>query len=85
MNKYEKHRIELAKPLLIIKATKGMLACAYLNVNTFDKTDEAVAIVTGVNDFDDMLAASVVSVSESAAQLGVAVGDTGAEALRKMD
>ena len=77
------HRIDLAKPLLIIQQECGMLACGYLNVETFNKTGEAAAIVAGVSNYDEMRAASVVSVSEAAKQLGVNVGDMGAEALAK--
>lgn len=79
------HRIELKKPLLVVTTDKGMLACGYINVETCNKTGEACAIVTGVNDFDAMEAASVVAVSAAAEALGVRVGDTGAAALAKME
>ena len=69
---------------MIIKTEKGLLACGYLNVETFNKTGEAGAIVTGVSDYDDMLAAKVIKVSDAAAALGVGLADTGAEALAKM-
>jgi len=78
------HRIDLARPLLIIETSGGMLACGYLNVETFNKTGEAAAIVTGVSDYDDMHSASIVAVSDTAKDLGVAIGDTGASALEKM-
>lgn len=73
----------LKRPLLIIEASQGFLACGYINPATADKTGEACAIVTGVSTFDDMRAASVVAVSAKAQELGVAVGDTGAVALSK--
>ena len=75
---------DLARPLLVAQAEKGILACAYINPTTCDKTGEACAIVSGVNTFDDMVKAKVVAVSQKAAELGVAVGDTGATALEKM-
>lgn len=75
---------ELARPLLIAKAEKGILACAYVNPATCDKTGEACAIVSGVNTFEDMVAAKVVAVSQKAADLGVKVGDIGQTALEKM-
>ena len=56
------HRIDLKKPLLIITTDKGMLACGYVNHITTDKTGEACAIVTGVNDFEAMETALVVAV-----------------------
>ncbi len=75
---------DLARPLLVAQASKGILACAYINPATCDKTGEACAIVSGVNTFDDMVKAKVIAVSQKAAELGVVVGDTGEVALEKM-
>ena len=72
----------LARPLLVMKASKGFLACGYINPATCDATGEACAIVRGVNSYDDMLHAEVVAVSAAAAALGVQVGDKGAVALK---
>ena len=80
----EKHRIDLAKPLLLIRGARGMLACGYLNVATFEKTGEAGAIVTGVGDFDDMLAAKVVAVSPKGLDLGIEVGMPGDEVIARI-
>jgi len=74
-----RYRIDLKLPLLIIRGSRGVLACGYVNVETFNKTGEVGAIVTGVNNFDDMLAAQVVGVSTAAAQVGIKAGMTGAE------
>lgn len=84
MENTKTHRIELARPLLIIEAAKGFLACAYVNVETCNKTGEACAIVSGVSNYDDMHKASVIAVSNKASELGVKVGDSGEEALRKL-
>jgi len=78
-------RYELAKPLLILQADKGFLACAYINPETCNKTNEACAIVSGVNNYNDMLSAKVISVSNAAVDLGVKVGDSGEEAIAKMN
>jgi len=75
----EQHRIDLKLPLLLIRGSKGLLACGYLNVETFNKTGEVAAIVTGVRTFDDMLVARVASVSRAADEAGIKVGMTGAE------
>ncbi|MFK7783767.1 MAG: DUF1805 domain-containing protein, partial [Crocinitomicaceae bacterium] len=64
--------------------SNGMLACAYLNIETFNKTGEACAIVSGVSDFDDMRKATIKEVSVEAAKLGVEVGESGQSALDKM-
>lgn len=80
----ERHRIELKRPLLLVRGSRGLLACGYFNIETFNKTGEATAIVTGVNDFEDMLRANVVAVSRAAAEAGVVPGMTGLEALEKL-
>ena len=84
MSDYEKMRFELKRPLMIIKAANGFLACGYVNPETCNKTGEACAIVTGVSSYEDMYEASVVAVSEKASEIGVEVGESGASALRRM-
>ena len=81
LSAFESHDVQLHLPLLIIKGSKGLLACGYLNVETFDKTGEAAAIVTGVKTFDNMAKAAVAKVSRAAEELGLRVGMTGAQAL----
>jgi len=68
-------------PLLLIKGRRGLLACGYLSVDTFNKTGEAAAIVTGVRTFDDMASATVARVSQAGEQLGLRAGMTGAQVL----
>ncbi|MEX0886023.1 MAG: YunC family protein [Phycisphaeraceae bacterium] len=71
--------------VLLIKAGSGprtgLLACGYFSVETADRVGDAMAIVTGVKSFDDMLAANVVAVSRAAREAGVTEGMTGREAL----
>ena len=76
-------RFELKRPLLVMKGTKGFLACGYINPETCNKTEEACAIVSGVNDFEDMKKASIVAVSKAAEAMGIKMGDTGESALAK--
>jgi uncharacterized protein YunC (DUF1805 family) len=76
-----RHEISLKLPLLVLQGNKGLLACGYLSVETFNKTGEPAAIVTGVRTFDDMSAATVKTVSEAGANLGLKPGMTGAEVL----
>jgi uncharacterized protein YunC (DUF1805 family) len=83
-NGLEKHRIDLKLPLLIISGTRGLLACGYLNMETFNKTGETAAIVTGVKTFDDMLNAKAVKVSNAADQAGIKPGMTGAEVVERI-
>ena len=67
--------------LLIIQGKAGMLGCGYFNLAVADKLGSAMAIVSGVKCYDDMLAATVAGVSAKAAEAGVKVGMSGREAL----
>ena len=80
---FEQHHIQLAYPLLLAKATKGVLVCGYFNIATFEATGEAAVLVSGVNNFDEMLDAKVVTFTTAAAKLGVTADDTGRSALEK--
>lgn len=75
----------LARPLLILQNSKGFLACAYINVETANKTGEACAIVSGVNNYDEMKKAKIIAVSNAASALGVKIGDSGESALTKFE
>lgn len=70
--------------LLVLQGSKGMLGCGYLSLETAEKMKDALAIVTGVASYEDMLKALVKRVSTEAAKLGVQPGMTGQEALLKM-
>lgn len=83
LNSFEKHFIQLKSPLLLIKGGKGILACGYLNIETFNKTGEVAAIVTGVRTHEEMLKAKVIAVSNAARDAGIDVGMSGEDALRK--
>lgn len=67
--------------LLAIRAEHGFIACGYINVETADKLDEAVAIVTGVGNYVELLQKPVVAASKKAAAAGVSPGMSGEEAL----
>ncbi len=67
--------------ILVIQGCRGMLGCGYLSLATAERLGHALAIVTGVASFDDMLKARVTAVSTAAAALGVSAGMTGEEAL----
>ena len=77
-------RIELARPLLVIKDNGGISRCGYLRTKTFNKTGKVFALLTGVSNYNEMPAASVVSISDEAAKIGASIGDTGREAIAKM-
>ena len=70
--------------ILLIKATHGFIGCGYFDVETANKLQEHVGIVTGVKTFDDMLEAQIVRCSNSAETVGIRKGMTGREALLKL-
>ncbi|MEN8116795.1 MAG: DUF1805 domain-containing protein [Bacteroidota bacterium] len=70
--------------VLVITAENGFLGCGYLNIEVANKVDDVCAIVTGVKTPDEMLSASVIAVSNTAAELGIKKGMTGREALLLM-
>ena len=70
--------------ILLICTGRGALGCGYLNLAAAEKFGHALAIVSGVASYEEMLDAPVRAVSPAAAALGVAPGDPGREALKKM-
>ncbi|MEW6379650.1 MAG: DUF1805 domain-containing protein [bacterium] len=70
--------------ILVIEAPGGFLGCGYFDIETANKVKDIAAIVTGVRTFQDMLDKPVQKVSQSAQELGITVGSSGLEALRKM-
>ena len=70
--------------LLLIKAKHGFLGCGYIALETAERVGDAAVIVSGVKNFDDMLAAKVKGFSPAAAARGVTAEMTGKEALLKL-
>ncbi len=70
--------------ILVIRAAHGLLGCGYVSVDTAAKVGDALAVVSGVASYEDMLRASVKAVSPAAEALGVRPGMTGRDALLKM-
>ena len=70
--------------LLLIKAKHGFLGCGYISLETAERVGDAAVIVSGVKNFDDMLAAKVKGFSPAAAARGVTTEMTGKEALLKL-
>ena len=70
--------------ILVIRATRGLLGCGYISVETAAKVGDALAVVSGVASYEDMLRAPVKAVSPAAEALGVRPGMSGRDALLKM-
>ena len=79
-NGLTRESIQLGHILLIVKGSKGVAGCSYLNIDTFERFGEACAIIPA-GDFDKMLDAKVTAVTSQAKALGVDVGMPGREAL----
>lgn len=70
--------------ILVIRAAHGLLGCGYISPETAAKVGDALAVVSGVASYEDMLRASVKAVSPAAEARGVRPGMTGRDALLKM-
>lgn len=70
--------------LIIIQAEKGYLACGYISKTTVNKTNDCMAVISGVSSFEEMLEKEVVWASDKAISLGITVGMKGKDALNKM-
>jgi uncharacterized protein YunC (DUF1805 family) len=79
----ERHEIQLDQKLLVVKGSKGVIGCPYLNVGSFEKFREACAIIPAV-DTAGMLDSKVTAVTAKAKELGIEVGMSGREALEKI-
>ena len=79
-------RVELpdSPPLLLVVADKGFVMCGFLNVDVAEKLGVAAAVVSGVENFEDVLNAEVKAVTSKARDLSVSVGMKGVDALKRM-
>jgi uncharacterized protein YunC (DUF1805 family) len=83
LSQFKKTNHPLSRPLLVVSGSRGVLSCGYLSLDAFERNGDAGAIVKGVDTYEDMLVAEVKAVSTRARELGVVVGMTGAEALKR--
>lgn len=72
--------MQLGQTLLVVKGSKGLAGCTYLNIDTFQRGGEACVILPAA-DFDSMLDAKVTAATSAAEALGIQVGMPGREAL----
>lgn len=78
-------RVDLpGAPVLMLVGAKGFVGCGYFRTDVADRVGHALAVVSGVASFDDMLAAEVKAVSAAAGALGVAAGMAGREAVARL-
>ncbi|MFH1101623.1 MAG: DUF1805 domain-containing protein, partial [Methanobacteriota archaeon] len=53
-----------ASPFLLIKARRGYVMCGYLNMSTADRHGDVAGRIVGVRDFNEVLTAKVLEISE---------------------
>jgi uncharacterized protein YunC (DUF1805 family) len=82
-NGLERHEIQLKQKLLVVKGSRGIVACPYLRIETFARGGEACAIVAAAT-IDGMPASKVSAVTPKAQELGIEVGMSGREALERI-
>lgn len=71
-------------PVLMLVGNKGFVGCGYFRTDVADKVSHALAVVSGVKTFADMLSAEVVAASGGAAALGIGEGMRGADAASRL-
>jgi uncharacterized protein YunC (DUF1805 family) len=71
--------------ILLVKAAGGFLACGYFDLAVANRVGDAVAIATGVKTIDELLAATIVKVSDKAREAGVTEGMTGRDSVVLLD
>ncbi|MDD3886431.1 MAG: DUF1805 domain-containing protein [Victivallaceae bacterium] len=71
--------------ILLIQGSEGNLGCGYFSMAPADRLGDRFAVVTGVNNFDEMLAARVAAASSAALAAGVEIGMSGRDALLLME
>ena len=71
-------------PLLVIRAPRGFVMCGYLDISMAERLDDVAVKVTGVRNFEDVLAAGVVEATPAAIYLGIEVGMPARQALERM-
>lgn len=61
-------------PLLILFYRELAICCGYINVDVMDKFGNAVCIVRGVRNFEELISAEIVEVTSKAIELGAKKG-----------
>ncbi|MBD3205281.1 DUF1805 domain-containing protein [Candidatus Bathyarchaeota archaeon] len=72
-------------PLILIKGDRGFVMCGYLNLEVAEKLEATAAIVSGVNNFDDVLNAKIKSATTKANELGLEPGKVVKEVIENLN
>ena len=71
-------------PLLVIRAPRGFVMCGYLDISMAQRLDDVAVKVTGVRNFEDVLASGVVEATQAAIDLGIELEMPARQALERM-
>ncbi len=71
-------------PLVLVKAERGFVMCGYLNMDVADRLGDIACKVSGVSNFDNLLEAEIIELTEKAKDIGIQPGMHGKEALERM-
>lgn len=72
-------------PLMIVKAKKGYVACAYLDKQSCERLGDVAAFVSGVKSLEDFMHAKIKNMTVWAEELGIREGMSVKKALEIMD
>lgn len=70
--------------LILAVAPKGIVMCGYLDITVAQKLNEVACVVSGVKTVKELLEKPVVKLTSEAEKLGVRIGRSGEDALRRM-
>ncbi len=78
-------RISMEKaPLILLKGKVGYVMCGYLNMEAAEKLGDVAVRVTGVNDLESMIGATVANATTRATELGITPGRKVSEILSSL-
>ena len=72
-------------PLMVVKAKKGYVACAYLDKQNCEHLGDVAAFVSGVKDLDSFSHAKIKHMTVWAEEMGIREGMSVKKALEIMD
>ncbi len=71
-------------PLILVKGSRGFIACGYLDIDAANKVGAAAATIKGVNSVKELLDGAIVEATNKALKAGIKPGMKGRDALEKI-
>jgi uncharacterized protein YunC (DUF1805 family) len=71
-----------ARPLVLLKASRGFIMCGYLNLKIAQKFNDAACLVKGVSSIEQLLNAPIVDLTKAAKAAGVKKGISAKQAIK---